>query len=65
MQLLGYPENFSLWIKPYYSTMPELDKELIAKAFMIPDDKNLECTILVSTDAYGISIDNQDNILII
>lgn len=65
MQLLGYPDSSSSWIKPYYFTMPELDKELIAKVFMTPGDENLECTILVTTDTYGMGIDNPDIVLVI
>lgn len=65
IQLLGYPESSSSWIKPYYFTIPELDKELITKAFITSGDQNLECTILVATDAYGMSIDNPDIIFVI
>lgn len=53
------------WIKPYYFTMSDWDKSLIAEAFCIPEDKNLECTILVATDAYRIDINNPDVKLVI
>ena len=58
MQKLGYPTFFSAWIQLYYATMSDWDKDLTAKAFCIPGDENLECTILVATDAYGMGIDN-------
>ena len=60
MKKLGYPEGSSKGIRPYHSFMSECDKKLIAEAFRIPGNENNECTILVATDAYGISIDNPD-----
>lgn len=48
------------WIRPYYSTMSDWDKSLIAKVFCIPGDENLECTIAIATDAYRMGIDNPD-----
>lgn len=45
--------------------MPELDKELITKVFMILGNENLKCKILVTTDAYSMSIDNPNIVLII
>lgn len=65
MRLLGYPKSSSLWIKSYYSIMLKLNKKLIAKAFMIPDNNNLKYIILVAINAYSISINNPDIILII
>lgn len=45
--------------------MSDWDKDLIAKAFLTPGNDNLECTILVATDAYGMGIDNLDIKLVI
>lgn len=38
--------------------MFDWNKYLIVNAFLKPGDKNMECTILVTTDAYGMGIDN-------
>lgn len=65
MKQLGYPDSCMTWIRPYYSTMSDWDKNLTAAAFRIPGDENLECTFLVATDAYGMGIDNPDIKLII
>lgn len=45
--------------------MSDWDKDLIANAFLQPGNKNIECTILVAIDAYGMGIDNPDIKLII
>ena len=45
--------------------MLDWDKELIAKAFKINGSKNTKCTILVTTNAYGMGIDNSDIQLVI
>lgn len=45
--------------------MSDLDKNLIANAFLQPSNKNIECTILVAIDAYGMGIDNPDIKLVI
>lgn len=60
MKQLRYHESFMTWIRPYYSTMSDWDKNLTAEAFCISKDENLECTILIATDAYGMGIDNSD-----
>lgn len=65
MTQLGYPEASHQWVQPYYSTMSDWDKAIIAKAFKTPDSDNTECIILVATDAYDISIDNPDIKLVI
>lgn len=65
MQKLGYPDSCSHWIRPYYSTMSDWNKDLIANAFLQLGDENIECIILVATDAYGIGIDNPDIKLVI
>ena len=45
--------------------MSDWDKSLIAKAFCIPRDENLEYIILVTINAYGIGINNSDVKLVI
>lgn len=45
--------------------MSEWDKNLIAQAFSVPGEENIECTILVATDAYGMGINNPDVRLVI
>lgn len=40
--------------------MSDWDKDLIAKVFLQPDDENMECIILVTTDVYSMGIDNPD-----
>lgn len=65
MQILGYPDGCSKWIKPYFSIVSDWDKGLIAKAFCTPGDENPDCTILVATDIYSMAIDNPDVKLVI
>ena len=65
MQKLEYPTFLSIWIWPYYAIISDWDKDLIAKAFYIPGDENLEYTILVASDAYDMGIDNPDVKLVI
>ena len=65
MRKLGYLDSSCKWVQPYYSTMSEWDKELIASAFEVPEDKNLECTILIATDSYGMGINNPEIKLVI
>ena len=65
MQKLGYQDSCTDWIRPYYSTISEWDKEITAKAFMILGDQNEECTIVVATDAYGMGINNPDIRLVV
>lgn len=45
--------------------MSKWDKNLIAQAFRVPRKKNIECTILVAMDVYGIGINNPDIRLVI
>ncbi len=45
--------------------MSEWDKSLIANAFAVLGDENMECIILVATDIYGIGFDNPDVKLVI
>lgn len=40
MRQLSYPETCIDWIRPYYSTISECDKEITAKAFMTLGDLN-------------------------
>lgn len=61
MKKLGYPDPYSNWIRPYYSTMSDWDKDLIANIFQLSGDKNMEYTILVVTDVYDMGIDNPDS----
>lgn len=66
MQNLGYPPMSHNWVRPYYSTISEYDKGLTADAFYVPGiSKELECVILIATDAYGMGIDNPNVKLII
>lgn len=62
---LGYPAGSSTWIRPYHSAMLDWHKELIAKAFKTPGNKNTECIIFVVTDAYRMGIDNPDIRLVV
>lgn len=65
MKKLGYPDSCTTWIRPYHSTLSEWDKDLIENAFLMLADKNMDCVILVATDAYGMSINNLDIKLVI
>lgn len=65
MKKLGYPKDSSKWIRPYYSLISEYDKKPTTKVFHIPSNENNECTILVTTSIYEISIDNPDIKLVI
>lgn len=65
MKHLGYPEESSKWIRPYYSAISDWDKALTAAAFATIAEDNQECVIIVATDAYGMGIDNLDVKLVI
>lgn len=65
MQKLGYSPEAHNWIRPYYSTISEWDKKITATAFQTCAEDNVECTILIATDAYGMGIDNPDIKLVI
>lgn len=65
MQKLDYSDSCTDWIRPYYSTISEWHKEITVKAFMILGDQNLECTIVVATNAYGMGINNLDIKLVV
>lgn len=56
MKKLGYPDYCTTWIRPYHSTMSDWDKDLIANAFLMPGDKNIDYVILVVTDAYQVGL---------
>lgn len=49
----------------YFSTMSKLDKAIIAEAFQIDGNKNINYIILIATDAYSIVINNLDTKLVI
>lgn len=51
--------------KTIYPAMLEWDKALTAVAFQINGEENMECIILVATDAYGMGINNPDIKLVI
>ncbi len=40
MRKLNYPSGSAIWVRPYHTTMLEFDKDLMAKAFQVPN----ECT---------------------
>lgn len=65
MALLGYPVGPDQWIWLYHLVMSDWNKELIAKTFKINKSKNIEYTIFIATNAYGIGIDNLDIQLVI
>lgn len=65
MKHLGYPEESSKWIRPYYSAISDWDKALTAAAFATVAEENTECVIIVATDAYGMGINNPDVKLVI
>lgn len=58
MKMLGYPEDSNQWIRPYHSTMSDWNKAIIAKAFQVVQNENTDYIILVTTNAYGMGIDN-------
>lgn len=45
--------------------MFDWDKDLIANTFFVPGDENIDCVILVATDAYGMDINHLDIKLVI
>ena len=65
MGLLNYPKESEKWIRPYFSTMSDLDKVIIAEAFNVDGNINTDCIILVATDTYSMGIDNPNIKLVI
>ena len=65
MRHLGYPEESSKWIRPYYSAISDWDKALTATAFATVAEDNQEYVIIVATDVYGMGINNPDVKLVI
>lgn len=57
---LRYPPSSYGWIWPYSSSMSERDKAITAAIFRTPGGENLECSILVATDAHSIGINIPD-----
>lgn len=57
---LGYLDFSTTRIRQYHSMMTDWDKDLIANAFLVPGDKNMECVILEATNTYDIFINNLD-----
>lgn len=60
MKMLGYPGNVDNLVQPYFSAMATRDKERIAASFAVRSEDLEEPRIIVSTEAYGIGIDNPD-----
>lgn len=60
MKKLSYLAESIGWIRPYHLAKSKWDKSLIANAFVVPGDKNMECTIFIVTDIYNMGIDNPD-----
>lgn len=65
MKKLGYLDSCFDWIKLYHFTMSNWNKNLIAYTFLKPDDKTMECNIVIVTDAYSKRIDNLEIKLVI
>lgn len=65
MKKIGYLAESIGWIKPYHSAMSECNKFLNINAFAMPADQNPKCIILVTTNIYGIGINNLDVKLVI
>lgn len=65
MKMLGYPPGSDRWVRPYYSTISDFDKAIIAEAFKVVNEDNSECIILVASDAYGMGINNPDIKLVV
>ena len=62
---LNYPALAGSWIQPFFSAMAQHDKDRIAEAFSKPQQDCKSVRILVSTDAYGLGIDNLDVVRIV
>ena len=65
MRKLKYPPVCKKWVKPYFSSMAQADKDVIAADFGAPNQakNNLVrplCRILIASTAYGLGIDNPD-----
>lgn len=57
---LCYPEMSRDWVKSYFAPMAGRDKKVIAQQFKRISTECQEPRILVSTEAYGMGIDNPD-----
>ena len=60
MSRLNYPSKAGFWVQPFFSAMPQYDKDSIAEAFSKPSSECKEVRILICTDAYGLGVDNPD-----
>lgn len=65
MILLHYLEGLEKWMKRYFLIISELDKAIVAEAFQIDGNININRIIFVTTNAYGIGINNLDIRLVI
>ena len=60
MRQLGYPSESGAWVKTYFSDMAEKDKNTIDVDFR---RRHKDCSaprIILTTDAYGLGVDNPD-----
>lgn len=65
MKKLKYFDSYTTCIRPYYFIIFDWDKTLIANVFLVLDDGNMDCIILVATNAYSMSINNLNIKLVI
>lgn len=65
MTYLRFSDSSHWWFLPYYSTMSDWDNVIIFEAFKIDKYNNTGCIILITTNVYGMGIDNPDFWLVI
>lgn len=61
MKKLNYPHKLEEFVWSNFSNITDLNKAINSEAFKLIGKMNIGYTILVTTDAYGIGIDNLDN----